>query len=172
MILKTERLVIRELNLKDENDIFEMDSDPEVHRFIDNNPVKSITQSREFIKTIQEQYKENGVARWAVICKETLECLGWAGFEFFKTPVNNHVNFYELGYRFKKKHWGNGYATESCRAIIEYGFEQLNINTIFAITYPEHIDSQKVLNKLGFKKVRGFMYGRDLMYWFELKRAR
>jgi [ribosomal protein S5]-alanine N-acetyltransferase len=96
---------------------------------------------------------------------------GWAGFEFFKTPVNNHVNFYELGYRFKKKHWGKGYATESCRAIIEYGFEQLHINTIFAITYPKHTSSQKVLNKLGFKHVNDFMYGRDLMYWFELERA-
>lgn len=171
MILQTERLTIRALNFTDDNDIFKMDSDPDVHRFIDNNPVKSITQTREFIEEIQNQYKENGVARWAVVCKETQECVGWAGFEFFKTPVNNHVNFYELGYRFKKKHWGKGYATESCRAIIEYGFEQLNIHTIFAITYPKHVNSQKVLNKLGFKKVNDFMYGRDLMHWFELKRT-
>jgi len=115
MILNTERLFLRELDFSDENDIFEMDSDPDVHRFIDNNPVKSITQTREFIEAIQNQYKESGVARMAVVCKETHECLGWAGFEFFKTPVNNHVNFYELGYRFKKKHWGKGYATEIFR---------------------------------------------------------
>ncbi|MGF1586120.1 MAG: GNAT family N-acetyltransferase [Bacteroidales bacterium] len=171
MILNTERLFLRELDFSDENDIFEMDSDPDVHRFIDNNPVKSITQTREFIEAIQNQYKESGVARMAVVCKETHECLGWAGLEFFKTPVNNHVNFYELGYRFKKKHWGKGYATESSKAIIGYGFEQLNINTIFAITYPTHTDSQRVLNKLGFKHANAFNYGRDLMYWFELKRC-
>jgi [ribosomal protein S5]-alanine N-acetyltransferase len=63
MILKTKRLIIRALDITDESDIFEMDSDPDVHRFIDNNPVKSITQTREFIETIQNQYKENGVAR-------------------------------------------------------------------------------------------------------------
>ncbi len=170
MILKTERLIIRALDFSDESDIFEMDSDPEVHRFIDNNPVKSITQTREFIGTIQKQYKEHGVARWALVCKETHECLGWAGFEFFKTPVNNHVNFYELGYRFKKRYWGKGYATESCKAIIEYGFEQLNINRIFAITYPKHINSKKVLNKLGFKQINDFMYGREIMCWFKLYR--
>lgn len=169
MILTTERLLIRALDFIDENDIFEMDSDPEVHLFINNNPIDSIIQTREFIKEMQNQNKENGVARWAVVCKESHECMGWAGFEFFKTPVNNHVNFYELGYRFKRKHWGKGYATESCKAIIEYGFNQLNINRIFAITYPGHVNSQKVLNKLSFRQVNDFFYGRDLMHWFELK---
>ncbi len=41
ILVETERLILRELEYTDENDLFEMDSDPEVHLFIENNPVKS-----------------------------------------------------------------------------------------------------------------------------------
>ena len=151
ILLETERLILRELEYTDENDLFEMDSNPEVHLFIENNPVKSIDEITKVIEMLKKQYQENGIARWAVIDKLTNECIGWAGLKYFDQPLNNHHNFYELGYRFKKKHWGKGFATESSIAILDYGFSNLNIDQIFAIVDPKNVNSKKVLSKLGFE---------------------
>ncbi|MEQ1733190.1 MAG: GNAT family N-acetyltransferase [Bacteroidia bacterium] len=171
IILKTERLFLREVDSVDENDLFEMDSDPEVHIHIENNPVKHIDEIRAVIKMLQQQYKDNGIARWAVINNVTNECLGWAGLKYIKEPLNNHVNFYELGYRFKKKHWGKGYATEASKAIVNYGFTNLAIDKIYAITAIENLNSKKVLQKLNFEPITIFDYDGDLTNWFELKKT-
>jgi len=171
IIIETERLILRELEYTDENDLFEMDADPEVHLFIENNPVKSIDEITKVIEMLKKQYKENGIARWAVVDKLTNECIGWSGLKYYKQPLNNHSNFYELGYRFKKKHWGKGFATESSNAILDYGFINLNTDTIFAITDPENVNSKKVLSKLGFNFKETFNYEGTPTDWFELKKT-
>lgn len=170
-ILETNRLFLREIEASDENDLFELDSDPEVHLYIENNPVTSIEQIRAVIEMLQKQYRENGIARWAVIDKQTLECIGWAGLKYFAYPLNNHSDIYELGYRFKKKHWGLGYATESSKAILKYGFESLNLDTIYAITNPENSNSRKVLSKLGFEHKEVFDYEGDPTDWWKLEKS-
>lgn len=169
-ITETERLILRELEAADENDLFEMDSDPEVHLYIENNPVTSMDQIRNVIGMLQKQYRENGIARWAVVDKQTGECIGWAGLKYFNEPLNNHHNFYELGYRFKRKHWGKGFATEASNAILKYGFEHLDIDAIYAITDPKNVNSKKVLTKLGFDLIETFDYEGDPTDWFELKK--
>ncbi len=171
ILAETERLILRELEYKDEKDLFEMDSDPEVHLFIENNPVKSIDEITKVIEMLKKQYKENGIARWAVIDKLTNECIGWSGLKYFNQPLNKHNNFYELGYRFKKKHWGKGFATESSIAILDYGFANLNVDKIFAITDPKNVNSKKVLSKLGFDFQETFDYEGDPTDWFELKKT-
>jgi len=170
-ILETNRLILREIDFIDEQDLFEMDSDPDVHLYIENNPVKSIEEIRKVIELLKLQYQENGIARWAVVDKITNECLGWAGLKYFKQALNNHSNFYELGYRFKKKHWGKGYATESSIAILDYGFNTLNTDTIYAITDPRNANSIKVLTKLGFNFIETFDYDGDNTNWFELNKS-
>lgn len=143
--IETDRLILRELEYTDETDLFEMDSDIDVHLFIENNPVKSIEEIKIVIKMLKNQYAENGIARWAVVEKLTNECVGWCGLKYFTEPLNNHNSFYELGYRFKKKHWGKGFATESSAAILDYGFRNLKIDKIFAITNLNNINSKNVL---------------------------
>lgn len=169
MIIETERLILREIEHADKNDLFEMDSDPEVHLYIENNPVKNLDEITNIIELIKKQYAENGIARWAVVDKLTNECVGWSGLKYFKQPLNNHQYFYELGYRFKKKHWGKGFATESSKAILDYGFKNLNTDTFYAITHPQNEISKKVLYKLGFELIESFDYEGDETYWFELK---
>lgn len=171
IFLETERLILREFEFTDTNDLFEMDSDPAVHLYIENKPVKSIDEITKVIGVLKKQYLENGIARWAVIDKITNECVGWSGLKYFTEPLNNHIHFYELGYRFKRKHWGKGYATESSKAVVEYGFKNLNLDSIFAITDPQNLNSKKVLTKLGFDFKETFDYEGDLTDWFELKRS-
>lgn len=169
--IETKRFILRELDDLDEADLFEMDSDPEVHLYIENNPVKSMDEIRHAIAFLKKQYAENGIARWAVVDKVSSECVGWCGLKYFREPLNNHINFYELGYRFKKKHWGKGYATEAASAVVEYGFKHLAVDMIYAITHPDNVNSKHVLSKLGFHYVEQFDYDGDPTDWFELKRA-
>jgi [ribosomal protein S5]-alanine N-acetyltransferase len=171
ILAETERLILRELDYSDKYDLFEMDADPEVHLYIENNPVKSIDEITKVIEMLKKQYAENGIARWAVVDKLTNEFVGWSGLKYFNQPLNNHNNFYELGYRFKRKHWGKGFATESSTAILDYGFENLNIEQIFAMTDPKNANSKKVLAKLGFDFEETFDYDGDPIDWFKLSKA-
>lgn len=171
IVLETERLYIRELDCSDNHDLFEMDSDPEVHLYLENKPVETMDEINQILSNLKNQYAQNGIARWAVVDKITNECIGWAGLKFYNEPMNNHIHFYELGYRFKQKHWGKGFATESSKAILEYGFQHLNVTTIFAITDPRNDNSKNVLTKLGFVFKETFDYDGEPTYWFELKKS-
>ena len=71
--IETERLILRELALSDAEGMFELDSNPNVHLFVGNRPVKHIEESIEYIQFVQKQYKDFGIGRWAVILKETNE---------------------------------------------------------------------------------------------------
>lgn len=168
---ETERLILRDVEYADEFDLFEMDSDPDVHLYIENKPVQSIDEITRVIAMLQQQYRENGIARWAVVDKANKECIGWAGLKYFHQPLNSHQNLYELGYRFKKKHWGKGYSTEASTAILNHGFSKLNMDTIYAITDPKNEASKKVLTKLGFVFQETFDYEGDPTDWFEITKT-
>ena len=168
VIVETKRLYLREVCMDDVDDLYEMDADAEVHKYIENKPVTTKQQIIDVISMLQQQYRENGIARWAVIDKDTNECLGWAGLKYYTESLNNHHYFYELGYRFKRKHWNKGYATEACTAIINYGFTHLNTNVMYAITHIENNNSINVLKKLGFQLKETFDYDNELVNWFEL----
>lgn len=167
-IIETERLILREILTEDEAALFEMDSDPEVHRFLGNDPVKNIEQIREVIKFIRKQYTDNGIGRWAVVLKENNEFIGWCGLKYFTEMINNHIHFYDLGYRFMKKHWGKGYATEAAKACIDYGFDKMNLKEMYAMTDSRNLNSNKVLQKLDFTFIEHFDYDGDESDWFKL----
>jgi ribosomal-protein-alanine N-acetyltransferase len=79
--IETQRLLIREIRDEDVNGIFELDTDPEVHKYLGNKPITSMEQAATLIKFIQQQYRENGIGRWAVIEKETNNFIGWTGLK-------------------------------------------------------------------------------------------
>lgn len=170
--LETQRLIIREIEMTDVDDFFEMDSDPEVHKYILQTPVTSKDEIIEVIKMLRQQYKDNGIARWAVVDKVSGEMLGWCGIKYFTDKLNGHQNFYEHGYRFKQKHWGKGYATESSKAVLDWAFANLNTDTIYAITDLGNEGSIHVLTKLGFELKEVFQYNETRLEcnWFELKK--
>jgi ribosomal-protein-alanine N-acetyltransferase len=167
---ETPRLLLREMTALDAADLFEMDSDPDVHTFLGNTPKKTIEEVIENINFVRKQYEENGIGRWSVIDKETGECLGWSGLKFHTEPINNHIHFYDLGYRFKKKHWGKGYATETGKAILDYGFEIMQLDEIIGMTDDRHEASKHVLLKLGFQWIEPFDYFSEPSDWFAITR--
>jgi ribosomal-protein-alanine N-acetyltransferase len=169
-ILETERLCLREIDESDELGLFELDSNPEVHRFLGNSPVTEMSQIRTVIAMLRKQYVENGIARWAVLEKATNKFIGWCGLKFYTDELNNHSRFYELGYRFIESEWGKGYATESSRAILNHGFNTMKLENIYAITDVGNSNSRKVLEKCGFYHVTTFDMEGDPTSWFELNK--
>lgn len=167
-MIETERLILREMELVDVEDLFEMDVDPDVHIFIENKPDKNIEETKKSILYFKQKAKEDGFPVYSVIDKVTNECIGWAGLMLSREIVKGHINIFELGYRFKKKHWGKGYATEASNAVLKKVFEELPINLIFAFTDDRNNNSKKVLLKLNFELRETFELEGQLENWFAL----
>ncbi len=165
---ETERLILREILPHDVEGLFELDSDPDVHRFLGNTPVENRNQIRDKIDFFKQEYRENGTGRWAIIEKRNNNFIGWAGLKYVKQLINNHINYYDLGYRLIKRYWGQGYATESAIALLTIGFENFNINEIFAMAEIENINSNKILTKLGFEFIETFNHYGKLHNWYRI----
>lgn len=168
IIIETERLYMRTILPDDVQGMFEMDSDPEVHRFLGKNPINSLQAAASMISYIRQQYADFGIGRLAIIEKETGAFLGWGGLKFIKEHVNGHQDYYDLGYRFLKRHWGKGFASECSKAVIDYAFNELKLNSIYAIADMQHLASRNVLEKCGFSFVNTFEYDGDPHAWYEL----
>ena len=166
--IETERLILRPVTLEDTQDFFEMDSNPNVHKYLGNNPVKTIEQSKAWIKDILEQYEEFNLGRLAVIKKDTDEFLGWSGLKY-ERQLRKEFNYYDIGYRFKEKHWGNGYATESAIASLKFGFDDLKLKEICAAADVNHVASNTILKKIGLQPSGTFTYEDELCNWYTLK---
>jgi ribosomal-protein-alanine N-acetyltransferase len=168
--LETPRLILRAVKEEDAPGFFELDSDPEVHKFLGNQPVKDLKESEEVIKYIQKQYEENGIGRLAIIDKASGEFVGWSGLKY-ETVVRAGFPYYDLGYRLKKKFWGQGIATEAAIASLKYGFQQRQLEEIYAAADLDNIGSNKVLQKVGLKLVDQFEYCQAPHNWYKITKA-
>jgi len=171
IFIETERLLLREIIPEDAEGFFSMDSNPEVVKYIGIKPLTNISQSVEMIKNIRTQYRENGIGRWAVIKKENHQLIGWSGLKLIK-EINNHKNIHDLGYRFTPEHWGKGYATESSSAVLDFGFNTMNLEKIYAYADVNNDASNYVLRKLGFEEKETFNDEGDECFWYEIDRIK
>lgn len=147
-ILETPRLLLREIGPEDAEFFFELNSDLEVMKYTGDKPFSSVEDARNFLNNYSD-FKKYGMGRWAVIEKESNLILGWCGIKF-----SPNLNEYDIGYRFFKKYWNNGYATESAKACVEYGFKELNIKEIVGRAIAENTASIRVLRKIGLEFLR------------------
>ncbi|WP_179006776.1 GNAT family N-acetyltransferase [Winogradskyella forsetii] len=166
--LETKRLILRPVTEADAQDFFQLDSNPKVHAFLGNKPVKTIEESEAMIANILEQYKTNGLGRLAMIDKSTNEFIGWSGLKY-EEQLRKEFNYYDLGYRLKEQFWGKGYATEAAFASLDYGFKDLELKEIGAAADVNHIASNTILKKLGMQPSGTFVYDNDLCNWYILK---
>jgi [ribosomal protein S5]-alanine N-acetyltransferase len=168
LILETERLILRELQLSDADAFFAMDSNPNVHRFLWQKPVEKIEETMHTIEFVHKQYQDNGIGRFAIVLKDTNEFLGWAGLKYNTETVNNKINFYDIGYRLDEKYWGKGYASEASFKWLYYAFETLKIESIFAGAHAENIASNKILQKIGMERIEQYLDSEVLWNWYQI----
>jgi RimJ/RimL family protein N-acetyltransferase len=168
LILETDRLLMREFLFEDAEGLFEMDKNPNVHKYLGNDPVKSIDHVTGYIENVRNQYVKNGIGRFSVVLKETNEVIGWAGIKFITEPENNYINFYDIGYRLQEKHWGKGYGYEAAKAWLDYGFNAMKIQTMYSSAHIDNTGSNAILKKLGMQQNGKFYYDDFLCNWYEL----
>lgn len=166
----TERLILRKITSEDLDDLFLLDSKPEVLKYVGIKPFTKKGETLKLIESLLNQYKKNGTGRLAVIEKETNKFIGWSGIKLLTDEVNGYKNVYELGYRFLPEFWGKGYATESAKASLDLGFNQLNADKIYAYADVENQSSNYILTKLGFENKGTFIDKGDNCYWYELEK--
>lgn len=143
-ILETERLVLREFQVTDARKMWELNADLEVLKYTGNTSFESIQQAKIFLENYSD-YKTNGYGRWAVVLKESDEFIGWCGLKL------NEENFTDIGFRFFRKDWNKGFATESSKTVLADGFNNLGLDEIIGRSAIENLASIKVLNKLNMK---------------------
>lgn len=153
---ETERLILREILPTDINGMFELHSNPEVNRYLGNKIVTSKEETMSLINFVRQQYIDLGIGRWAIIDKKTNHFIGWTGLEFVSEQINNHRNYYDLGYRLIRRYWGQGIATEAAFASLEYAFDKLNTDQVFARADSENVGSNNVLKKVGLNFIETF----------------
>ncbi|MCT3918535.1 GNAT family N-acetyltransferase [Elizabethkingia anophelis] len=161
---------MRPFEERDAEGLFLLDSNPEVMKYVGGVVSTKIEQSQQMIEFIQKQYKENEVGRLAVIEKSTNTLIGWSGLKYLTSEINGMKNVYELGYRFLPEYWGKGYATETARAALNYAFNEIKTDVVYAMAVTENTGSNRVLQKLGFEELGTFLDDSDLCYWYRLKK--
>ena len=145
--IETERLILRRIERKDLNDVFEYSSDPEVSKYLLWSPHKDIGYTSQYLKLIDKSYRKLNFYDWAVTLKSNGKMIGTCGFTMFDIP-NNCA---EIGYVISKKYWGQKIAPEAAKAIISFGFNVLNLHRIEAHFMPENAGSRRVAEKCGMK---------------------
>lgn len=160
IILETPRLFMRQFIPEDAPDMFDLNNDTEVMKHVSDVPFKTVEDARDLIRNYDQYYKY-GLGRLTILVKEQNTFIGWCGLKYLQ-----ETGEIDLGYRLKKEFWNKGYATEACKACIEFGFKKPEINTIVGRTSKENPASIQVLEKAGMKYVKDFIYeGRPSVYY-------
>lgn len=171
--IETERLAIRAFQESDLDAMFQLDSNPEVHRYLGNKPVKSKADALEKIKHVMEQYEKFGIGRFTCIEKSSGDIIGWSGLKFNtgeKEELNGFRDFIDIGYRFIPEYWRKGYGYESAVACLDFGFNTMNYDIIYGAADINNIGSNKILKKIGLHFVNEFLYENERINWYELKK--
>jgi RimJ/RimL family protein N-acetyltransferase len=163
--LESERLLYRPFEVSDAQDLFSMDANPTVHKYLWQKPSIHIDESLQIIDYLLKQYNENGIGRYATILKETGEFIGWTGIKYINDHVENgQTNFYDYGYRLNEPFWNKGYATEATKFWLDHGFNTLKIKTLNAYTHAKNGASNHILGKAGFQEMETY-YNEDNVAW-------
>jgi len=155
VFLETERLVFRRFTEDDVDNLVELDSDPEVMHFITGGrPTPREEIENDDLPAFLGYYERfAGYGFWAVEEKATGQFVGWFHFRPAKDSGPDEV---ELGYRLRRSAWGQGFATEGSRALIDKGFAELGVQRVVAFTMVVHVASRRVMEKAGLRYVRTF----------------
>ena len=165
---ETKRFILRPFEASDLEDFWELDSDTEVHKYLGNEPVQSRETIAKVIEMVQQQYVDNGIGRWAVEDKETGEVVGWSGLKLEKEA--REMEYFDVGYRFKKRHWGKGIATETALESMRYGFMEMELPKIGGGAEIGNGASNHILQKIGLIHLDTVIAFGKPHHWYEITR--
>lgn len=152
-ILSTPRLGLRRWRPADLEPFAAMNADRAVMEYFPS--LMSVTETAAFVQRIEVFFEENGYGLYVVEQLATREFLGFTGFshpsfECWFTPC------VEIGWRFKRGAWGQGYASEAAAACLQHGFQTLGLTTIYSWTAVVNTKSERVMRRIGMQNIDEF----------------
>jgi RimJ/RimL family protein N-acetyltransferase len=162
-------MYFRQFRADDGKLLFEIDSDPEVMRFISKGQPTTWARIQDYVLPLFLAYYEMTPPQgfWAAHLLANDEFIGW----FHLRPDKMEPAEMELGYRLKAAVWGRGLATEGSRALVERGFMEWNYSKISARTLTNNAASRRVMEKAGLRFECDFFWSAATMpEWTEAER--
>jgi ribosomal-protein-alanine N-acetyltransferase len=157
LTITTSRLVLRPLAEEDVDPLHRILGDRDVLRYFPNTNPPARDRVQKLISGQLKHWEERGYGWWAIERRSPNGLIGWSGLQFL--PETEEV---EVAYLLGKAFWGRGLATEAAQACLQYGFEQVELESIVAIVHPENGASRRVIEKLGMSFVdRARYFGMD-----------
>ncbi len=155
LFLETDRMTLRRFTEADADLLVDLDSDPEVMRFLTGGTPtpRAVIESEILPRFLRYYQRFAGYGYWAAIEKTTGAFLGWFSLG---PPEDDSPDDVELGYRLNRSAWGQGYATEGAHALIRKGFTELGVRRVHATTYQDNLASRRVMEKVGMRLVRSY----------------
>ncbi|MBP6025501.1 GNAT family N-acetyltransferase [Ferruginibacter sp.] len=147
-ILTTDRLTLRQLSTTDKQNIFTLRSSPEINKYLDRQPSKTIEDAINFINAINNSIKKNDSLYWAITLTNSKTFVGTICLFDFSEEKNKC----EIGYELLTGFQGQGIMKEAAEKVIDYVFDIMKLEKIEAFTHIDNQHSTKLLEKLGFKK--------------------
>ena len=157
-LLKTERLILRELTDADATVLFQYFSDPAYVRYLSFGLHTDVEQTQGFINWTRTGYQQQEGIRWGLQWKLSDVLIGTAGLHFWKRDLRCA----EVGYHVAPAWWGMGIASEVLRALVDFGFQRMNLNRIEGRHSAGNGVSGRVLLKCGFQK-EGILRQREVL---------
>jgi RimJ/RimL family protein N-acetyltransferase len=145
-ILETKRLILEELGEERFEDLADLLSNKNVHRYFPK--ILNRQESHDFLEKVQKRQIEDGVSFWAVIRKGDLEFLGLCGL--LKQVIDEKEEI-EVGYRINDKFWGQGYGTEAASGCIQYAKDKLGLTSVISLILSVNQQSIRVAEKNGLE---------------------
>lgn len=141
----TDRLTLREFVPEDAEPLFRLNSDPEVLRYTGDRPFPDVSDALRYIESY-DHYERHGFGRWAVLSRDDGKFIGFCGLQ--RDPESGAV---DLAFRFFRRVWASGYATEASLACMQAGFRNFELNEIIGKALRENLPSISVLQKVGMR---------------------
>jgi len=171
--IETERLIIRNFNESDISQLYRMVNNEAIMKYVPFAKERKLEECKELMKRILDRYKESTISKFKgflllVGSKDNNECVGFVGL----FPLTYDISENELFYGLFEEYYGKGYATEIGKAVIEYGFKNINMNKIVATVNKDNEVSKRVLDKMGMyfeyeiddEEAKDSSYDGELMY--------
>ena len=147
--IETTRLILREITLNDVDFYFRhFNNDKIVEGCCFPGPKNLETAREELERYCVSLFRENRGVRWGITMKGDAELMGTCGFYDWVKLAQRA----EIGYDLDPDWWGRGIMTEALHAVLDYGFETMELNRVQVIIDSENVRSLKLVRRLGFKK--------------------
>lgn len=148
VILETKRLILRHLVMDDLDELYALYRDPEITRYIPDAPRSREEAQEELEWHMHGHPRHPELGLWATIHKESGKFIGRCGLLPWEIDSQQEV---EVAYTIARAYWRQGLGSEAAQAILQYGFEKLNLSRLICLVDEENIASQKVAEKMGMR---------------------